>query len=62
MNTQKKTYEKPCIEVVKAEACNRLLNWSAPKDDGPGTGTIEIEAKEGINDWGDLWDDVSLGD
>lgn len=58
MNTPKKTYEKPYIEFVKAEACNRLLNWSAPKDDGPGTGTIEIEAKEDISSWGNLWADV----
>ena len=45
MNTQKKTYEKPFVEVFKVEASNRLLDWSAPKDDGPGTDTVEIESK-----------------
>lgn len=47
MNTQKKTYEKPFVEVFKVEASNRLLDWSAPKDNGPGDGnTVEIESKK----------------
>ena len=46
MNTQKKTYEKPFVEVFKVETSNRLLDWSAPKDNGPGDGeTVEIESK-----------------
>ena len=63
MNTQKKTYEKPFVEIFKAEPCNRLLDWSAPKADGPGTGTVEIEAKELDDDtWGDLWEDLMWED
>lgn len=54
MNTQKKTYEKPFVEVFKAEVCSHLLDWSAPKDDGPGTGTVEIESKgfDSSAEWG----------
>lgn len=54
MNTQKKTYEKPFVEVFKAEASSHLLDWSAPKDNGPGDGnTVEIESKEL---WGYEWE------
>lgn len=45
MDTQKKIYERPFVEVFKVEVYSHLLDWSAPKDDGPGTGTVEIESK-----------------
>ena len=55
MNTQKKTYEKPFAEVVKVEAFNHLLDWSAPKGLGPGEGrNVEIESKwQSFDDWGE---------
>ena len=59
MNTQKNTYEKPFVEIFNTVVFSHLLNWSAPKDNGPGEGnTVEIEAKEFDNDeWGNLWND-----
>ena len=64
MKTQKNTYEKPFIEIVRADIHDHLLNWSAPKDTGPGEGnTVEIEAKElNSDEWGDLWNDESWED
>ena len=46
-NSAKREYVKPFAEVMKLEAFNSLLDWSAPKEQGPGAGEeVEIEAKE----------------
>ena len=45
-DSAKREYVKPFAEVMKLEAFNSLLNWSAPKEQGPGSGNVEIEAKE----------------
>ena len=44
---EKKIYQAPNIEKITCKTRPLMDGFSMPKDDGPGTGTIEIESKQG---------------